>query len=44
MTYEIMGNYAAALKCYKALKADYPLSNEAYEVSKNIANMEEKLK
>ena len=44
MTYEIMGNYAEALKCYKALKADYPLSNEAYEVSKNIANMEEKLK
>lgn len=44
MTHEIMGNYAEALKCYKALKADYPLSNEAYEVSKNIANMEEKLK
>ena len=44
MTYEIRGTYAAALKCYKALKADYPLSNEAYEVSKNIANMEEKLK
>ena len=44
MTHEIMGNYAAALKCYKTLKADYPLSNEAFEVGKNIANMEEKLK
>ena len=44
MTYEIMGDYANALKCYKTLKADYPLSNEAFEISKNIANMEEKLK
>lgn len=44
MTYELMENYAGALKCYKALKADYPLSNEAFEISKNIANMEEKLK
>ena len=44
MTYEIMENYAGALKCYKALKANYPLSNEAFEISKNIANLEEKLK
>lgn len=44
MTYEIMGDYAKALNCYKTLKADYPLSNEAFEISKNIANMEEKLK
>ena len=44
LTYEIMGNYAAALKCYKALKADYPLSNEAYEVGRYISAMEEKLK
>ena len=44
MTYEILGDYANALKCYKTLKADYPLSNEAFEISKNIANMEEKLK
>ena len=44
MTYEIMGQYANALKCYQTLKADYPLSNEAFEISKNIANMEEKLK
>ena len=44
MAYEIMGNYAKALEAYKTLKKDYPLSNEAFEVSKNIANMEEKLK
>ena len=44
MTYEIIGDYAKALNCYKSLKADYPLSNEAFEISKNIANMEEKLK
>ena len=44
MTYEILGNYAKALNCYKTLKADYPMSNEAFEISKNIANMEEKLK
>ena len=44
LTYEILGNYAKALSCYKTLKADYPLSSEAFEISKNIANMEEKLK
>ena len=44
MTYEILGDYAKALNCYKTIKADYPLSNEAFEISKNIANMEEKLK
>ena len=44
MTYEIIGDYANALKCYKTLKSDYPQSSEAFEISKNIANMEEKLK
>ena len=44
MTYETMGNYAKALEAYKTLKKDYPLSNEAFEISKNIANLEEKLK
>ncbi|MBR4390840.1 MAG: tetratricopeptide repeat protein [Bacteroidales bacterium] len=44
MTYEILGDYAKALNCYKTLKNDYPLSNEAFEISKNIANMEAKLK
>ena len=44
MTYEIMEQYDKALRCYKTIKADYPLSNEAFEISKNIAQMEEKLK
>lgn len=44
MVYEIMGNYAKALDAYKTLKKDFPLSNEAFEISKNIANMEEKMK
>lgn len=43
-TYEIMGEYAKALEAYKTLKKDFPLSNEAFEISKNIANVEEKLK
>ena len=43
-TYEIMGNYGKALETYKKLKKDFPLSNEAFEISKNIAQMEEKLK
>ena len=43
-TYEIMGNYQKALDTYKQLKKDFPLSNEAFEISKNIALMEEKLK
>jgi Uncharacterized protein conserved in bacteria len=44
MTYEIMGNNAKALNAYKTLKKEFPLSNEAYEISKNIANLEEKMK
>ncbi len=44
MTYEILGDYANALKCYKALKADYPLSNEAFEIGKSISRMEEMMK
>ena len=44
MTYEIMGNYAKALETYRTLKQDYPLSNEAFEISKNIANLEAKMK
>lgn len=44
LAYEILGDYANALKCYKALKADYPLSNEAFEISKNIAYIEELMK
>lgn len=44
MTYEIMGNYAKALEAYQTLKKDFPLSNEAFEISKNIANIEERMK
>lgn len=44
MTYEIIGDYANALKCYNTLKADYPLSNEAYEIGKSIARVEELMK
>ena len=44
MTYEILGDYANALKCYMSLKSDYPLSNEAFDINKSIANIEEKLK
>ena len=43
-TYEILGDYHKALQAYKTLKKDFPLSNEAFEISKNIANIEEKLK
>jgi len=44
MTYEIMGNNAKALEAYKTLKKDYPMSNEAFEINKNIAFLEEKIK
>ena len=43
-TYEMMDNNAKALESYKKLKKDFPLSNEAFEISKKIANIEEKLK
>ena len=44
MTYEIMGNYGKALEAYKLLKKDYPLSNEAFDINRNIAFLEEKMK
>ena len=44
MTYEIMGNYSKALETYKTLKKDYPNSNEAFEINKNISYLEEKMK
>ena len=44
MTYEIMGNDQKALDTYKKLKKDYPNSNEAFEISKTIAYLEEKMK
>lgn len=44
LTYEIMGNNAKALETYKTLKKDFPNSNEAFEISKNIAYLEQKTK
>ena len=44
MTYEILGNYAKALETYQTLKKDYPNSNEAFEITKTIAYLEEKMK
>lgn len=44
MTYEIMGNYGKALEAYRLLKKDYPLSNEAFDISRNISFLEEKMK
>lgn len=44
LTYEIMGDFAKALNAYQTLKKDFPNSNEAFEISKNIANVEQKLK
>lgn len=44
MTYEIMGEYSKALETYKTLKKDYPGSNEAIEVNKIIAYLQQKMK
>ena len=44
LTYEILNDYAKALNAYQTLKKDFPNSTEAFEVSKNIANMQEKMK
>lgn len=44
MTYEMLEDYANALKCYNNLKADYPLSNEAFEITKSIAHVEQLMK
>ena len=44
MTHEIMGNNAKALEVYNTLKKEYPNSNEAFEISKNIALLEKKIK
>ena len=44
MTYEIMGDNAKALNTYQTLKKDFPNSSEAFEISKNIAYLEQKMK
>ncbi len=38
---EKIGDKAAALKCYKTVKADYPQSMEAYDIDRYIAAVEE---
>lgn len=43
-TYQIMGNESKALETYKTLKKDFPNSNEAFEISKKIAYLEQKMK
>ena len=44
MTYEIMGNYNKALETYKRLKTEFPNSSEAFEISKTITYLEQKMK
>lgn len=39
IAYEIDGNKAKAVETYKLIKKNYPLSNEAVTVDKNIANL-----
>lgn len=41
---EIAGENAKALKAYQTLKKEYPLSNEAFEIEKKIAKLEELMK
>ena len=38
---EQLGNNAAALECYKAVKDKYPQSIEAYDIDRHIAAVEE---
>ncbi|HJH59877.1 MAG TPA: tetratricopeptide repeat protein [Bacteroidetes bacterium] len=40
MTYEMLGNYQKAISLYQQLKSEYPNSNEAFSIEKNIANAE----
>ncbi len=41
---EIAGDNAKALKAYETLKKDFPLSNEAFEIERNIAKLKEMTK
>lgn len=43
LAYEMTGNYQKALEMYKAIKSDYPNSNEGFSIDKNIAYVEAKL-
>ena len=44
MAYEISGDNAKALETYKTLKKEYPGSNEALDINKNIAYLQQKMK
>lgn len=39
--YEVLGDKAEALKCYKAIKENYPTAYEAYDVDKYISRIAE---
>ena len=40
VTYEALGDYAAALKAYNVIKNDYPMSMEAMDIDKYISRAE----
>lgn len=44
MAYEMTGNYQKAIDTYKKIKADYPNSNEAFSIEKNIARAQAEMK
>lgn len=43
-TYEMLGDYGNALKCYKTIKRDYPKNGDTHEIERDIAKMEALLK
>ena len=44
MAYEMAGNYQKAIDAYKAIKADYPNSNEGFSIEKYIARAQAEMK
>lgn len=44
MAYEMTANYQKAIDTYKKIKADYPNSNEAFSIEKNIARAQAEMK
>lgn len=43
LTYEMVNNYQKALEMYKIIKAEYPTSNEGFNIEKYIAYVEAKI-
>ena len=43
LTYEMVNNYQKALEMYKIIKAEYPTSNEGFNIEKYIAYVEAKM-